>query len=71
MRRAYARGRALVDHGKRQVPGELNVDVNEANPGARAFYAAYGFVEVARSATDGAGRPFPLLHLTLGGCDER
>lgn len=39
------------------------VDVNEDNPGGRAFYAARGFVVVGRSATDGEGRPFPLLRL--------
>ncbi len=43
--------------------GVLRVDVNEQNPTARAFYAARGFTEVGRSAIDGQGRPFPLLHL--------
>ena len=43
----------------------LRVDVNEQNPTGRAFYAARGFAEVGRSATDGQGRPFPLLHLVL------
>lgn len=41
----------------------LRVDVNEANPSGRAFYAARGFVQVGRSELDGEGRPFPLLHL--------
>ncbi len=41
----------------------LQVDVNEANPSGRAFYAARGFVQVGRSELDGEGRPFPLLHL--------
>lgn len=45
-------GRAVVD-----------LDVNEQNPGARAFYARHGFVEVGRSPLDGDGRPYPLLHL--------
>ena len=45
-------GRAVVD-----------LDVNEQNPGARAFYARRGFVEVGRSPLDGDGRPYPLLHL--------
>lgn len=39
------------------------VDVNEHNPGARAFYAARGFAVVDRSETDDTGRPFPILHL--------
>lgn len=41
------------------------VDVNEGNPGARAFYRKYGFVVRSRSATDGQGRPFPILHMEL------
>ncbi|WPB81123.1 acetyltransferase [Archangium violaceum] len=55
-------GRALVDHAAALHP-ELTVDVNEQNPGARAFYARLGFEVVGRSETDDAGRPFPLLHL--------
>lgn len=45
-------GRAVVD-----------LDVNEQNPGARAFYARRGFVEVGRSSLDADGRPYPQLHL--------
>lgn len=41
----------------------VDLDVNEGNRGARAFYARRGFVEVGRSAVDGEGRPYPLLHL--------
>lgn len=41
----------------------VELDVNEQNPGARAFYARRGFVEVGRSPLDGDGRPYPLLHL--------
>ena len=44
---------------------ELLVDVNEQNHGARAFYAACGFVVYGRSAVDGQGRPYPLLHMRL------
>jgi putative acetyltransferase len=43
----------------------VRVDVNEQNPVGRAFYTSKGFSEVGRSATDGEGRPFPLLHLEL------
>ncbi|MTD38279.1 GNAT family N-acetyltransferase [Erwinia sp. CPCC 100877] len=39
------------------------VDVNEQNTSARAFYQAAGFNEFARSETDDAGRPYPILHL--------
>ena len=41
------------------------VDVNEQNAAAAAFYARRGFTVVGRSATDDAGRPYPLLHLRL------
>jgi putative acetyltransferase len=32
-------------------------------PEVRGFYERLGFAVVGRSAMDGAGRPFPLLHL--------
>lgn len=41
----------------------LHVEVNEQNPGARAFYAARGFLQVGRAEVDDQGRPFPLLRL--------
>ncbi|MFU6774762.1 GNAT family N-acetyltransferase, partial [Pseudomonas aeruginosa] len=43
----------------------LSVDVNEQNPQACGFYRHYGFRQTGRSATDSAGRPFPLLHMSL------
>ncbi|MBN9234321.1 MULTISPECIES: acetyltransferase [Phyllobacteriaceae] len=55
-------GRLLVDHAV-GLKGPLNVDVNEQNPGALAFYLKCGFVQVGRSELDGSGKPFPLLHL--------
>lgn len=55
-------GRLLVDHAV-ALKGPLNVDVNEQNPGALAFYLKCGFVQVGRSELDGSGKPFPLLHL--------
>ncbi|MGC2942189.1 MULTISPECIES: acetyltransferase [unclassified Brevibacterium] len=51
--------RAVNDHGVR------NVDVNEQNRQAVEFYTRRGFHLVARSETDEAGRPYPLLHLQL------
>lgn len=39
------------------------VDVNEQNPAAVQFYLSQGFEQVARSAVDGQGNPFPILHL--------
>lgn len=55
-------GRALLADAARGHAA-LEVDVNEQNPGALLFYRAQGFVVTGRSATDGEGRPFPLLHL--------
>jgi putative acetyltransferase len=56
-------GRRLVDHAQALRGGALTIDVNEQNPDARGFYEALGFVVVGRSPVDGAGRPFPLLHM--------
>jgi putative acetyltransferase len=55
-------GRRLLNHARR-LKGPLTVDVNEQNPEAVRFYETCGFVVFGRSATDDAGRPFPLLHL--------
>ncbi|WP_224390984.1 acetyltransferase [Pseudonocardia sp. ICBG1293] len=41
----------------------VELDVNEQNPSALAFYTRHGFVRTGRSERDGRGRPFPLLHL--------
>jgi putative acetyltransferase len=56
-------GRLLIDHFAALGEGELRVDVNEQNLGARAFYERLGFRLVGRSPLDGEGRPYPLLHL--------
>jgi putative acetyltransferase len=57
-------GRVLVAHALARCGGAaVRVDVNEANPQALAFYRRLGFRLVGRSATDDAGRPFPILHL--------
>jgi putative acetyltransferase len=55
-------GSLLLEH-MRDIRGELTVDVNEQNEAALQFYRARGFSVVGRSARDGEGRPFPLLHL--------
>ncbi|WP_374755463.1 hypothetical protein [Runella slithyformis] len=41
------------------------VDVNEQNPQALGFYERMGFAVISRSALDGLGKPYPLLHLQL------
>ncbi|MCB2193782.1 MAG: acetyltransferase [Deltaproteobacteria bacterium] len=57
-------GTLLTDHAVRQQ-GATRVDVNEQNPQAVGFYHHLGFRTAGRSATDGQGKPFPLLHLEL------
>lgn len=41
------------------------VDVNEQNPGAKAFYGKLGFVEFDRMETDSQGNLFPIIALRL------
>ena len=43
----------------------VTVDVNEQNPDALHFYLRRGFAPVGRSALDGDGRPYPIVHLAL------
>ncbi|WP_044870792.1 GNAT family N-acetyltransferase [Pseudomonas sp. LFM046] len=57
-------GRALMEHALAQ--GASTVDVNEQNPQAVGFYRRLGFVQYRRSEVDGAGKPFPILHLRKG-----
>lgn len=57
-------GRRLLDHVK-ALHDTLSVDVYEQNPQAHGFYLHYGFEQTGRSETDGAGRPFPVIHLAL------
>jgi putative acetyltransferase len=47
------------------------VDVNEQNGSAVAFYLRRGFAVVGRSDVDDQGRPYPILHLSLGGRGRR
>ena len=59
-------GRMLLEH----VVAEQEVvalDVNEQNAGAARFYERNGFRVTGRSEVDEAGRPYPLLHLSLAG----
>lgn len=56
-------GKAMLEHARR-LKGQLQVDVNEQNPCALAFYLSNGFAITGRSATDAQGQPFPLLHLS-------
>jgi len=65
--RSRGAGRFLVAHAQSLSSGPLRVDVNEQNDDARRFYEAMQFVVIGRSPTDGAGRPFPLLHMRREG----
>ncbi len=56
-------GKLMLEHA-RKLKGSLQVDVNEQNPRAVAFYLSNGFVVAGRSSTDAQGQPFPLLHLS-------
>lgn len=56
-------GSALIEFALNN--GATKVDVNEQNPSALAFYKAKGFRIVGRDDIDDAGRPFPILHLSL------
>jgi len=59
-------GKTLLHHAI-DHEGTRLVDVNEQNTRALAFYLSQGFQPIGRSPLDGADRPFPLLHLRLGG----
>ncbi|WP_448950015.1 acetyltransferase [Labrys neptuniae] len=65
-KRGQGIGTLLVGHAREQGEGALTVDVNEQNAQAVGFYRHLGFVETGRSAQDGDGRPYPLLHMRLG-----
>jgi putative acetyltransferase len=57
-------GRQLVDLAVNEM-NIRNVDVNEQNVQALNFYLHYGFKVTGRSETDSAGKPYPILYLTL------
>ena len=57
-------GSALCTYAIKEL-GVTKVDVNEQNPQALGFYEHIGFRVVGRSALDGQGKPFPLLHMEL------
>lgn len=62
MYRGCGVGRKLIDY----AVGNLNacrLDVNEQNTQAVGFYIHLGFKITGRSPVDGAGKPYPLLHL--------
>lgn len=62
--RGHGLGRCLIELGVERY-GVKELDVNEQNPDARAFYEHMGFVVVSRSPVDDQGRPYPLLTMRL------
>ena len=62
-RRGQGYGSSLIEFALGR--GATKVDVNEQNPSALAFYRAKGFKITGREAADDAGRPYPILHLSL------
>lgn len=56
-------GSSLIAFARRK--GATKVDVNEQNPNALGFYQANGFEVIGRDDADEAGRPYPILHLSL------
>lgn len=58
-------GKAFI-HNVLAAHPNLTVDVNEQNPKALGFYQHLGFERIGRSALDGQGRPYPLIHLRHG-----
>lgn len=62
-RRGLGYGSALIDFAK--ACGARRVDVNEQNESALKFYERKGFMVRGRDELDEAGRPYPILHLSL------
>lgn len=56
-------GSMLIDFAMQS--GATQVDVNEQNRHATAFYVSKGFKVVSRDDRDEAGRPYPILHMAL------
>ncbi|HVU10796.1 MAG TPA: acetyltransferase [Phototrophicaceae bacterium] len=57
-------GRRLMEYAINTL-NATTVDVNEQNEQALGFYLRLGFAVVGRSAVDGLGKPYPLLHMRL------
>ncbi|TWI85025.1 putative acetyltransferase [Lacibacter cauensis] len=57
-------GRQLITFCLQEL-GACKVDVNEQNQQAVDFYLHMGFTVTGRSELDGAGQPFPLLHMQI------
>lgn len=61
--RGQGYGSALIDFARQR--GATKVDVNQQYTFASGFYLAKGFRVISRDETDDAGRPYPILHMSL------
>lgn len=61
--RGHGYGSSLIEFAIER--GATKVDVNEQNALALSFYLNKGFRITGRDNTDDAGRPYPILHLSL------
>ncbi|WP_295116546.1 GNAT family N-acetyltransferase [uncultured Chitinophaga sp.] len=59
-------GKVLLQFAINEL-GVTRVDVNEQNEQAVGFYNRMGFVQTGRSAVDGTGRPYPIIHMAIRG----
>lgn len=59
-------GRVLLAHAIERF-GISELDVNEQNPQALAFYRQQGFEVIRRCDVDGLGQPYPILRMRLQG----
>lgn len=57
-------GKKLLDYAIIALDVQ-KADVNEQNEQAVGFYLKQGFEVVGRSALDGSGKPYPILHMKL------
>lgn len=57
-------GKLLIEYAIREK-NIRKVDVNEQNKQALNFYLNRGFEIISRDATDGQGKPYPILHMQL------
>lgn len=61
--RGQGYGSTLIEFAKHK--GATKIDVNEQNHLALAFYQSKGFGIIGKDETDDAGRPYPILHLSI------
>lgn len=62
--RGAGAGRVLIEFALGTLHAD-RVDVNEENPQAIGFYQHFGFQTVGRSAQDGYGNDYAILHMAL------